>query len=195
VPEFLSEPSVEIARRLDVRGENAWLALLMPAADPNAVLDGFRAELSSLLERPSRVLNLRDNTFEQLRDRLHQPHDDIVILSASRDLEPEMWSSLDMMRSALERSGPVIFWINADAVSRLSEFAPNIRSFIGPSIFVAGPEGGIITEAERQDRLQELAKQYGLSNEEVIRKAQSNELPPEPHFVEWVVLLGRGDLV
>ncbi len=195
MPEFFSQSSVEIARRLDLRGKHAWLAVLVPPTDPGIALDGLRAELSSLLQGPTRVLSLRDSSFEQLRESLHQPDDDIVILSADADLGPEKWSSLDVMRSSLERSGPVILWIPPDALPGISEFAPNIRSFIGPSIFNVGAEGGMMTQAERQSTLKELGQHYELSNEEVIRRAESKELSPEPHFVEWLVLLGRGDLV
>ena len=99
------------------------------------------------------------------------------------------------MRSALERRGPVILLLSPGTFAGLSEFAPNIRSFIGPSIFAASPEGGIMTEKERESRVSELALHYGTSNEEIVLKAESGELPPEPQFVEWLVLLGRGDLV
>jgi len=82
-----------------------------------------------------------------------------------------------------------------DAVGRLTEFAPNIRSFIGSSIFLAGPEPGIMTDKERESRLEELRQHYQLSDQEIVRRAEAKELPPEPHFVEWLVLVGRGDLV
>ncbi len=193
--EFSSQSPVEIARRLEIRGEHAWLAVLIPSTNPESALDGLRAELSSLLRGSSRVLSLRQSSFEQLREALHHPDDDIVILSATPELEPDKWSSLDLMRSALERTGPVILWLPADAVPGLSKFAPNIRNFIGPSIFNAGPDGGIMSERERQKRIGELVQHYGLSNEEIVRRAESGTLPPEPHYIEWLVLLRRGDLV
>jgi hypothetical protein len=196
LPEFPAQPSVEIARRLELRGVDSWswIALLVPLEDSQNALDGLRADLSALLQKPTRTINLKDSAFEQLRADLHEPADDIVILLGS-DLAPETWSSLDLMRSALERSGPAILWISADALANLSELAPNVRSFIGASIFAMAPEGGIMTEQDRLNRLKALAEHYGQSNEEIVRKAQSKELRLDPHFVEWLVLLGRGDLV
>jgi hypothetical protein len=141
------------------------------------------------------VVPLKGASFERLRDQLHQPEDDAVILLAGADLEASEWSSLDTMRSALERSGPVVLWIAPDALDLLTQFAPNIRSFIGSSIFVAGPEPGIMTDSERESRLEELRQHYQLSDQEVVRRAEARELPHESHFVEWLVLLGRGDLV
>jgi len=195
MPEFLSQPFLEIARRLDIRGPSPWLAVLVSPTDTTVGLEDLQTELRSFLQIPTRVLPLETSTFQELREALQQPTDDAVVLSAGADLAPEKWRSLDLMRSALERTGPIILWMVSNAVAGLVEFAPNIRSFIGPSIFMAGPDGGIMTETERQDRLIELEQHYGLTNEEILRRAESSELPLEPEFVEWLVLLGRGDLV
>ncbi len=180
-----------------MRGDDSfsWIAILIPAGDAGNALEGLQNDLASLLSRGTRVLSLTDSTFQQLRAEVHQPSDDVVILTAADDLTPDKWSSVDLMRSALERKGPMILWISPDAFAGLSQFAPNVRSFVGASVFVAGPDGSLMTEEERQNRLRDLAQNYGQTDEDIIRKAQSNELPPEPHFVEWLVLLGRGDLV
>lgn len=195
MPEFLSQPFFEIARRLEIRGETGWLAVLTVAGDPSALLDELRTELRSILQKPARVVHLEPSTFEELREALHQPDDDAVILSSGMGLTPEKWRSLDIMRSALERKGPVILWLSPGDVANLTEHAPNIHSFIGGSIFLTGPDGGIMTEAERQERLNELSQHFGFSGDEAVRKAEAGELPHEPEFVEWLVLLGRGDLL
>jgi hypothetical protein len=195
VPEFSSQPFFEIARRLDIRGETGWLAVLSPATDAPAALDELRTELQSVLQKPARVISLEPSTFEELREALHQPDDDAVILSGGTGLTPEKWRSLDIMRSALERTGPVILWLASDDIGSLTNLAPNIRSLIGAGIFAAGPDGGIMTETERQERLKQLSEHFGLTGDEVVRKAEARELPHEPEFVEWLVLLDRGDLV
>jgi hypothetical protein len=195
VPDFSSQPFVEVARRLEMRGAHSWLAVLSPGGDPAATCGDLSTELESFLQIPVRVVPLKGSTFDGLREQLHQPEDDAVILSARPSLEAGEWSSLDSMRSALERSGPVVLWMAPDAVARLAQFAPNIRSFIGSSIFVAGPEPGIMSDKERENRLAELRQHYQLSDEEIVRRAEAHMLPPESHFVEWLVLLGRGDLV
>jgi len=195
VPEFESQPFFEIARRLEIRGETGWLAVLSPAADSSVALDQLQTELQSILQKPARLIQLEPSTFEELRDSLHQPDDDAVVLSGGTGLTPEKWRSLDLMRSALERKGPVILWLASDDIANLANLAPNIRSFIGGSIFFAGADGGMMTETERQERLKELSEHFGLTDEEVARKAEARELPHEPEFVEWLVLLGRGDLL
>ncbi len=195
MPEFSSQPFFDIARRLEVRGETGWLAVLSPITDSASALDQLRTELESVLQKPARVIPLEPSTFEELRESMHQPDDDAVILSGGAGLTPEKWCSLDIMRSALERKGPVILWLASDDIANLANLAPNIRSLIGGSIFVAGPDGGIMTQTERQKRLKELSEHFGLTGEEVVRKAEAKELSNEPEFVEWLVLLDRGDLV
>lgn len=193
--EFATEPLVEIARRLEIRADHSWIAILSSDNNPAAACDDLVVELQALLQVPARVVPIRPLGFETLREALHDPDNDAVILFAGADLEPSDWSSLDLMRSALERSGPVILWMAPDAVGELTQVAPNIRSFIGSSIFAAGPDGGIMTDEERQKRLHDLREHYRTADEEIIRRAELKELPPEPEFVEWLVLLGRGDLV
>jgi hypothetical protein len=169
--------------------------VLSPATGSTAALEQLQTELQSVLQRPARVIQLEPSTFEELREVLHQPDDDAVILSGGTGLSQEKWRSLDIMRSALERIGPVVLWLASDEIAKVANLAPNIRSLIGGSIFVAGADGGIMTEAERQQRLKELSEHFGLTGEEVVRKAEARELPREPEFVEWLVLLDRGDLV
>ncbi len=195
MPEFSTEPFFDIARRLDIRGETAWLAVLSPAADSTAALDQLQTELQSILQTPARVIQLEPSTFEGLREALHQPGYDAVILSSGTGLKHERWRSLDIMRSALERKGPVILWLSAGDIANLTEHAPNIRSFVGASIFLAGPDGGIMTETERQERLKQLSEHFQLTDQEIVRRAEVGELSNEPEFVEWLVLLDRGDLV
>jgi hypothetical protein len=182
---------------LEIRGGDArsWIVLLLPPQDPDKALKNLQADLSAILQQPTRVFNLHDDLFDQLSEKLHQPEDDIVVLAAKADLGAARWSSLDLMRSALERKGPIILWLSPDCVPSLSEHAPNIRSFVGGGIFSAGPDGGIMTEEDRQERLRQLAERYLLNNDEIIARAESRTLSSEPHFIEWLVLLGRGDLV
>jgi hypothetical protein len=182
---------------LELRGKDSstWIAVLAPSLEHGALLDELKIDLSTLLHGEARYLDLAQSTFDQLREGLHHPSDDIVILGALSNLDAARWSSLDLMRSVMERRGPIVLWLSMTALSGLSEYAPNIRSFIGASVFLAGPDGGIMTEEERQKRLGQLVEHYKLSNEEIVRMAEAKSLPQDPQFIEWLVLLGRGDLV
>lgn len=51
-----------------------------------------------------------------------------------------------------------------------------------------------MTEEEIAERLRQLREHYGLTDEDVLSQATQGTLSPEPEFVEWLILLGRGDL-
>jgi hypothetical protein len=161
---------------------------------PEFALEHFRTDVSSLLQKPTRTFSLAETTFEQLTESLRNPNDDIAILVADH-LTPEQWSSFDLMRSAIERKGPIVIWGSANSLQSLTEYAPNVRSYLGSSFFAIGTDGGIMTEAERTERLEELSEYYGITNEQVVHLAEAGTLSSEPHFIEWLALLGRGDLV
>jgi hypothetical protein len=197
LPDFAIHSTIDIARRLDIRGPDsrAWIVLLFPPDVSELSLRRLLVDLSSVLQRDARVIELLDDSPEMVRDQLQSPEDDIVVLEAKAPLNDSSWSGLDLMRSSFERKGPVVFWLPIDATDGLSEHAPNLRSFIGGAIYLIGPEGGLMTDSERESRLQELRAHYKLADGEVIGKAESHNLPSDPHFVEWLALLGRGDLV
>jgi hypothetical protein len=197
LPEFPTQPAVEIARRLEIRGSDSssWVALLAPLENADDALSALRSNLSALLRVDARTLDLRDSHFEDLRQAMHYPPDDVVILTATGRLGRDQWTALDLMRSALERAGPIIIWVSLEGFAELAQYAPNIRSFIGPSAFAVGPDGGVLSDEERAKRLRELAEYYEFSNDDLIRKAEAREIPSDPRIVEWLILLGRSDLV
>ena len=72
--------------------------------------------------------------------------------------------------------------------------APNVASWIGGSAWeLEGPQG--LAPAERESRLQALRAWARLTDEDVVHLAEAGNLPQEPEYAEWLILLGRGDLL
>ena len=197
MPEFSSHPAFDIARRLELRGEQAytWLAVLHGGQKEELAIGEFVRELRLLLDRPPRIVDVTGLDLTTIRNRLQQPSDDTVILCGLEHAAEPNWRSFDVNRSALERTGATILWLSPESVVKMNTLAPNLRSFIGGSIFVLSEEGGIMTAEERERRLSELRTAYELSDEAVIQQANRGTLPAEPEYAEWLVLLGRGDLL
>jgi len=195
LPEFIARPAYEIALRLEMRDGCAWSVVLKPEDISDTALRDFEHELSLHLETPVRILDVTGLSFVDLRQQLHTPPGDVVVLVGLDDWSRDSWTSLDINRDGMAREGPLIFWLSPSGVLGLCRHAPNIRSFVGGSIFPLGPEKGVMSEEERQRRLEQFAGHFQLRNEQVIQMAEAGTLPPEPEFVEWLVLLGRGDLV
>jgi hypothetical protein len=193
--DFIEEPAFEISRRVEIRGTYAWFVVLKPAEDTERTLEDFIAELSAVLDRPVRIVPGMTVPLERLRIELHQSAGDPVVIPDLDQADADRWRALDVNRSGYLRRGPVVLWLSSVGLTSLCEFAPNIRSFIGGSIFYLGANGEAMTVAECKQRISELELHFNMTSADVILRAESGTLPTEPHFVEWLVLLGRGDLV
>jgi len=192
--DFLTEPAFEIGRRLEIRGSSVWFVVLRPAEEEDA-LANFVADLSAVLDQPVRAVRSSGSSFEKLRSDLRESSVDPVLITDLDEADAERWRALDVNRSAWLREGAVVLWLSAAGVTNLCSYAPNIRSIVGGSIFHLGTDGGAMTAAERNQEIADLESHFEMSSAEVIRQAESGVLPTEPHFVEWLVLLDRGDLV
>lgn len=192
--DFLTEPAFEIGRRLEIRGSSVWFVVLRPAEEEDA-LANFVADLSAVLHQPVRAVRSSGSSFEKLRSDLRESSVDPVLITDLDEADAERWRALDVNRSAWLREGAVVLWLSAAGVTNLCSYAPNIRSIVGGSIFHLGTDGGAMTAAERNQEIADLESHFEMSSAEVIRQAESGVLPTEPHFVEWLVLLDRGDLV
>ena len=193
--DFLQQPAFEIGSRIDIRGPYSWFVVLRPAAPAETAIENFVAELSPALSQPIRSVRCTDLTFERLRAKLKQPGDDPVLVSDLDQVSADYWGALDVNRTGLARVGAIVLWLSSEGLARLCEHAPNLKSFIGGSIFSLGSSGESMTAEERQRRIGELESHFQMTSAEVIRRAELGTLPSEPHFVEWLVLLDHGDLV
>lgn len=195
----MSNPELvlEVARRIDLRAEGGYTwFVVIPSGTPgeNSLAD-VKDELEVALGMTIRTVTAGTGAVHDFISAIRTNSSDTVLLSGLDDWDEASWRALDIQRSALERRGTIILMLSPNAVLRLTNNAPNIRSFIGGSFIQLAPSGGALTEAERRTRIKELEMSYGLPSEEVIEKAKSSTLVPDPAFVEWLVLLGRGDLV
>jgi hypothetical protein len=195
VADFVQEAAFDIGRRVEIRGPYAWCVVLKPAQGAESALEDFAAELAAVIDRPVRIVSGLAASLERLRAELQDTGRDAVVIPGLDGADAGLWRALDVNRSGLVRPGPVVLWLSAAGLTHLCEYAPNLRSFIGGSIFYLGTHGESITAEERGRRISDLEAHYQLTSADVIQWAESGTLPAEPHFVEWLVLLDRGDLV
>lgn len=151
-------------------------------------------ELETLTSSSVRMIVQSTLQIGDLRNALHSPSNDIAIVVAGKWTESD-WTAFDINRSAFERRGTLLSWMTVDQLGELADVAPNIRSFIGTSIFSLGPDGSAMTEADRSRRISELESHYSMTSEQIQRAAQAGQMLSQPHAIEWLILLGRGDLI
>jgi len=100
-----------------------------------------------------------------------------------------------LLRSLLSRRHAVILLLTTPSIERLVRDAPNISSWIGSSVWALAQPHRDEVAASREKRLRDLRSWSSMSDGDVIRLAQEKSLPAEPEYVEWLILMGRGDLL
>jgi hypothetical protein len=196
---FRELSAFELLERIGLRGEDAhsWIAIVVGSNQASEAVQEFATEIQSQSEDNTnvRIVSIKGFSPREIRDKVQSPGNDAVILLGFEEKDEDFWAGLDINRSALERSGSLFFWLSYSALSDLCRYAPNVRSYIGPSIFAFTGTKGALTDEARQQRLKELAEKFKMSDSEIIRRAEEKKIEPEPEFVEWLLLLRRGDLV
>ncbi len=195
--EFISQAAFEIGRRLELRGLDAesWLIVIGPAEREPEALDTFLLELGATIDHPVRVIQIEDQSTSKISQTLREPAADTVILTGFGVFTPAIWREWDLGRSRLERPGAIILWLTSATLSEFCANAPNIRGFVGGSIFRLSQSGSAMTDSEISERIRELESHYQMSSDQMIERAAKGELSAEPQIAEWLILLGRGDLI
>src|ERR1035438_788984 len=111
--DFIKEPAFEIGRRVEIRGPYAWFVILKPAVDVEVALDAFVSEFSAFLGGPVRIISGTVPWLGKLRKDLTDPASDPVVISDLDQADANFWRALDINRSGLLRSGPVILWLSS----------------------------------------------------------------------------------
>ena len=77
MPEFSTQSSVDIARRLEIRGPDSrsWILLLRPISGGDSALSELIDDLSGLLQHKVRPFDLQTISTEELAEALQKPRE------------------------------------------------------------------------------------------------------------------------
>jgi hypothetical protein len=118
-----------------------------------------------------------------------------LIVHSVSDWSDEDWLVLDRNRSALLSVTSVIFVMDSETLGGFLCAAPNLKSFVGARIYGIDFGGHVLAPEDIEVRLADLRSLFGWTDELAIAKAKAKEFPDDSRFFEWLVLLGRGDLL
>lgn len=187
----------ELARLIALPGPEvpSWVALIPPEGHEEDLLQELRAELPHHVEGDILEIDVRDMGLDELVDRLRSAPSPVAIVRGFDRWEAQQLKALDVSRSALGVPRTIVLWLSQRDAERLYRHAPNLGSWLGGNVLHILPGGEILTEPERRERLAQLRNHYRMTDTEVVEKAERGKLPPEPEFVEWLILLDKGDLI
>ena len=180
-------------RILASRGTSAYLAALVDPGETASFLAEVEAELRALDERVVvRSLSPSPSGARLLHDLPAVAAE--VLLIGAESYGEEDWRLLDRRRSAVAHSGVTVFFITPPSFTLLMRVAPNLSSWLAGMVFSGGTERAT-TEQQREARLERLRASLGMTDAEVALAATEGRLPRDPEYAEWLVLIGRGDLL
>lgn len=198
--------TAELALRIAERPDGAeWLVLQVPAGLEQETAEELASAIDDIAALEAEVVQVHDARELLARvatgaspatppgTSVESPG--IRIVWGLSDLPESDWKWLDLARSRLAHAGRVVLVMAAQSGSRLFRCAPNLASWIGAAVWTLDRAVPVLSVVEREQRLQALRTQLDLSDDEVIARAERGELPDDPEYAEWLVLLDRGDLV
>ena len=114
----------------------------------------------------------------------------VVLVTGLSDLDDADLARIDLLRARMV-PGPTVVAIAAEAdVGRLRAAMPNLWSVLGGRVFPVER-----TAAPVAERCAALAAELQLDEAALLAGVRSGELALDPPVVEWLALLGRGDLL
>jgi hypothetical protein len=181
-----------VLRSSTLRGTAAYMAYLAAPGQIDAALEDLAEELAAL-DAGVQIATLRPRAGEQLIADLAGTAAELVLVDA-RSFAALDWALLDRRRSSLAHRGVLIFVTTHHSFDELMRSAPNLASWLGGEVFAYARDGARV-EAVRVRRLEALRAWASRLDADVVRAAEEGTLARDPEYAEWLVLLGRGDLL
>lgn len=186
----------ELLQRINAQPEgNIWLALIVASSAFNQAIDELRGMFSIFIEYDVEVISA-DSKALSLIKQVEDASEDYLLLRDFEFWAQEDWREFDYLRSRLDKNkhGGILM-LSLESSRAMSTYAPNFVSWLGSRIFCLTLGQELLTIEEREVRLSALREWSGRSDSEVIALAEAHQLPPDPEYGEWLVLLERGDLL
>jgi len=176
-------------------GKGDWLVLAAPESEIPTVASRIKDEVEALGDSPVQEIRDPANASSFIESVRGADQSKLLIVSGIEFFSEEHWRYIDLLRSRLMRPQAVIMVLSLRSIEYMVRSAPNLSGWIGGSIWEADIGSEVLSDKERHARLQSLREWSGLTDEEMVYRAERGKLPKEPEYVEWLVLLNRGDLV
>lgn len=185
----------ELALRIAARpGRGDWFVLLVSEGQSETVADALLEELSALQAETVIKMHRPADASEWAR-RSQEARNAVLLVSGLEGFSEDEWRHMDLLRSQFQREAAIVLFLEAAAAARLQRRAPNLMSWIGGSVWTLAPDAESLSAEERETRLQSLRQWASMTDQQLLGLAERGQLPADPAYAEWLVLLDRGDLL
>jgi hypothetical protein len=184
----------EILQRIySLPKRNIWASLVVRSEQLNIALEELEETLPIFIDGDFRALEVTLD-LEDLIRKVREA-DDYVLLWNFEQWGIQQWQEFDYDRSRFDRLNGGILLLTPSSANAFQKYAPNFASWVGSKVYDIELGTEILSEEALQQRLETLQAWSQKTNDEIIQLAEAGQLIVDPVYSEWLVLLGRGDLV
>jgi hypothetical protein len=185
----------EVLQRIStLPNANFWSVLVIASEQQQQALKELEEAIPIFIDEEVKIISITSD-LEQLIEAVKASTEDYILLWQFDTWQSEQWQQFDYARSQFSHDKGGILLFTLHSAEQFQLHAPNFASWIGSRVYDLQLGLEILTEAESQQRLEALQQFAGKTHEEVIRLAETGQLPTDPEYGEWLILLGRGDLL
>ncbi len=174
---------------------NSWSVLITDAETMSSKVEELKEEIEVISDLSVSILSALEDPETLLRN-LAESISDYYLIWNFEAWDANQWQAFDMLRSHLDREafGGALL-LSKQPVNLLFDHAPNLTSWIGGRVYSIEERSDFLTEEERERRLDGFRTHYNYSDDEVVDFASRKEISLNPDIGEWLILLGREDLI
>jgi hypothetical protein len=173
---------------------NFWSVLVVEAEQQQQALTELEDSIPIFTDQPIKAFAVTDD-LESLIQAVQESHDGHVLLWQFEAWQSQQWHQFDYARSQFSRSKGGLLLLTPRSAGLFQTHAPNFASWVGSRLYDLQLGSEVLTKAEIQQRLEDLQTATGKTDAEVIQLAETGQLPPDPEYGEWLVLLNKGDWI
>lgn len=185
----------EILQRISsLPSANFWLVLIVTPDQQQQGLAELEEAISIFTDEAVGIIAVTSD-LDSLIQSVQALEDDYLCLWQFDVWQTQHWRHFDYARSQFSHDKGGILLMTPHSAEQFQIYAPNFASWVGSRVYNLQLGLEILTEAESQQRLEALRQSTGKTDAEVIDLAETGQLPTDPEYGEWLVLLGKGDLL
>lgn len=174
---------------------NVWSAIIVTPSEVETVAEELQYLIGIFAECEVQLISANQENQEIL-DNIINTSADYIILFNFENWTQENWRKLDGFRSHLDqkkKGGIIVLTVNS--LKQLLSYSPNLASWLGGRVYQLKIGEEFLNSQQIEQRLKALQIWSGLSDNQVIEKAENHQLSADPEYAEWLVLLDREDLI
>lgn len=186
----------ELLQRIGARPDgNIWVVLVADINDIESIVADLQDTIEVFSECSTGNIS-GESGARNLINQISEASEEYFLLWKLDDWDNNEWKIFDALRSRLDKDkkGGLLL-LSEQANNLMIHNAPNFVSWLGARIYYLQKDAEILSDEECDRRLAALQEWTGKTNYEVIALAENRQLPTDPEYGEWLILLNRGDLL